>query len=133
MLPVRTHAVPQRRSSDLEAVERDRRVGDDLLAILARDPRMVLDPLRLKPLFGHTRCRRPALVLGFKVDALRLQGAMIYAGINIQLGNPLVDMVRPCLAPPLQQLGAVPVANLLPAPLTVHPHTESHTSKLQAQ
>src|SRR3546814_3926312 len=65
-----------------DAVERDRRVGDDLLAILARDPRMVLDPLRLKPLFGHTRCRRPDLVLGFKVDALRLQGAMIYAGIN---------------------------------------------------
>src|SRR3546814_8839873 len=102
-----------------DAVERDRRVGDDLLAILARDPRMVLDPLRLKPLFGHTRCRRPDLVLGFKVDALRLQGAMIYAGINIQLGKPLVDMVRPCLAPPLHQLDAVPVADLLPAPLHV--------------
>src|SRR3546814_18741902 len=45
---------------------------------------------------------------------------MIYAGINIQLGKPLVDMVRPCLAPPLQQLGAVPVADLLPEPLPVH-------------
>src|SRR3546814_9274094 len=67
-----------------DRVQCDFRPGDDLLAVLARDPGMVLDPLGLKPLFGHPRRRRPDLVLGFKVDALRLQRPVIYAGVYIQ-------------------------------------------------
>src|SRR3546814_4146480 len=87
--------------------------SDLLLAILARDPGMVLDPLGLKPLFGHPRRRRPDLVLRLKVDPLRLQRAMIYAGINIQLGQALVDVIGPRLAPFLQERRAVPLAHLL--------------------
>src|SRR3546814_5349171 len=90
----------------------------DLLAVHARDPGMVLDPLGLKPLLGHPRRRRPDLVLGFKVDALRLQRPVIYAGVYIQLGQPLVDMIGPGHAPFLQQRRAV--------------RSEEHTSELQS-
>src|SRR3546814_6995218 len=96
-------------------------LGDDLLAVLARDPGMVLDPLGLKPLFGHPRRRRPVLVLGFKVDALRLQRPVIYAGVYIQLGQPLVDMIGPGHAPFLQQRRAVPPAHLLAEALRATP------------
>src|SRR3546814_5528563 len=51
------------------------------------------------PIFGHPRLRRPDLALGFKVDALRLQRPVIYAGVYIQLGQPLVDMIGPGHAP----------------------------------
>ena len=78
---------------------------------------MILDPLGLKPLFGHPRCCRPDLVLGLKVDALRLQAAMIDPRINIQLGQPLVDMIGPCLAPLLQERVTVPLPHLLAEPL----------------
>src|SRR3546814_18748626 len=53
------------------------------------------------------------LVLGFKVDALRLQRPVIYTGVYIHLGQPLVDMIGPGLAPFLQQRRAVPLAHLL--------------------
>jgi len=127
---LRQVAPRERRLLPRDTVERDFRIGDDLLAILARDPRMILDPLRLKALFGHTRCRWPDLVLRLQVDPLCLQGAMIYAGINIQLGKPLVDMVRPCLAPPLQQLGSVPLADLLPEPFPVHLAHRQHDMRV---
>src|SRR3546814_4989468 len=70
---LRQVAPGERRLLAGDRVQCDFRPGDDLLAVLARDPGMVLDPLGLKPLFGHPRRRRPDLVLGFKVDALRLQ------------------------------------------------------------
>src|SRR3546814_18792105 len=70
-------------------------------------------PLGLKPLFGHPRRRRPDLMLGFKVGALRLQRPVIYAGVYIQLGQPLVDMIGPGHAPFLQQRRAVTLAHLL--------------------
>src|SRR3546814_2877562 len=68
---LRQVAPGERRLLAGDRVQCDFRPGDDLLAVLARDPGMVLDPLGLKPLFGHPRRRRPDLVLGFKVDALR--------------------------------------------------------------
>src|SRR3546814_11318189 len=70
-------------------------------------------PLGLKPLFGHPRRRRPDLVLGFKVGALRLQRPVIYAGVYIQLGQTLVDMIGPGHAPFLQQPRAVPLPHFL--------------------
>src|SRR3546814_14281483 len=76
---LRQVAPGERRLLAGDRVQCDFRPGDDLLAVLARDPGMVLDPLGLKPLFGHPRRRRPDLVLGFKVDALRLQRPVIYA------------------------------------------------------
>src|SRR3546814_4745070 len=65
---LRQVAPRERRLLARDRVERDLRIGDDLLAILPRDPGMVLDPLGLKPLFGHTRRRRPDLVLRLKLD-----------------------------------------------------------------
>src|SRR3546814_2277499 len=81
-----------------DRVQCDFRPGDDLLAFLARDPGMVLDPLGLKPLFGHPRRRRPDLVLGFKVDALRLQRPVIYAGVYIQLRSEERRVGKECVS-----------------------------------
>ena len=61
----------ERRLLPRDRVQCDPRLGNDLLAIRARDPGMVLDPLGLKPLFGHPRCCRPDLVLRLKLDPLR--------------------------------------------------------------
>src|SRR3546814_15242186 len=83
---------------------------------------MVLDPLGLKPLFGHTRRRRPDLVLRLKLDPLRLIAAMIYARVYIQFGEALIHMIGPRLAPLLQQRRAVPLAHLLAEAL--HPYLE---------
>src|SRR3546814_19241136 len=77
---LRQVAPRERRLLPGDRIERDLRIGDDLLAILARDPGMVLDPLGLKPLFGHPRRRRPDLVLRLQVDPLRLHRSMIHAG-----------------------------------------------------
>jgi hypothetical protein len=99
---LRQVAPRERRLLARDRIERDLRIGDDLLAILARDPGMVLDPLGLKPLFGHPRRSRPDLVLRLKVDALRRQRAMVDPRVYIQLGQPLVDMDTPRLAPFLQ-------------------------------
>ena len=60
---------------------------------------MIVCPLGILAAIEPARSRRPDFVLGLKVNPLRLQRAMIYAGINIQLGKPLVDMVRPWLGP----------------------------------
>jgi hypothetical protein len=59
---LRQVAPRERRLLARDRIERDLRIGDDLLAILARDPGMVLDPLGLKPLFGHPR-RVPGPIL----------------------------------------------------------------------
>jgi hypothetical protein len=84
---LRQVAPRERRLLARDRIERDLRIGDDLLAILARDPGMVLDPLGLKPLFGHPRRSRPDLVLRLKVDALRRQRAMVDPRVYIQLGQ----------------------------------------------
>src|SRR3546814_955412 len=67
----------ERRLLPCDRVQCDPRLGNDLLAIRARDPGMVLDPLGLKPLFGHPRCCRPDLVLRLKLDPLPRLCAMV--------------------------------------------------------
>src|SRR3546814_17673824 len=91
---LRQVAPGERRPLAGDRVQCDFQPGDDLLAVLARDPCMVLDPLGLKPLFGHPRRRRPDLVVGFKFDALRLQRPVTFAGVSFQLGQPLVYLDR---------------------------------------
>ena len=100
-----------------DRIERNGRIGDDLPAILARDPRMVLDAFALKPHFFAPHRRRPDLVLRLQLDTLRLVAAVIDPGINIERGQALVDVIRPRLAPLLQQLRAVPLAYLRTEPL----------------
>src|SRR3546814_13047370 len=92
---------------------------------------MVLDPLGLKPLFGHPRRRRPDLVLRLTVDPLRLQRAMIYAGINIQLGQALVDVIGQPPAPFLQERRAVPLAHLLADAL--RPYLAAHQPDIRGR
>src|SRR3546814_11868314 len=62
-------------------------------------------------------------MLRLKVDALRLQRPVIDAGVDIQLGQALIDVIGPRLAPFLQERRAVPPAHLLaeaPRPYLAH-------------
>src|SRR3546814_9777024 len=110
---LRQVAPRERRLLARDRVQRALGPRNDLLAIFARDPGMVLDPLGLKPLFGHPRCSRPDLVLRLKVDPLRRQRSMVDPRVNIQPGKALVHMVGPRPAPLLQERRAVPLAYLI--------------------
>src|SRR3546814_4434035 len=73
---------------------------------------------------------------------------MVDPRINIERRKPFVDMIGPCLAPPFQKLGAVPLAHLLAEPLRPYLahrqhdvrvrlglavlRSEEHTSELQS-
>jgi hypothetical protein len=61
---LRQVAPRERRLLARDRIERDLRIGDDLLAILARDPGMVLDPLGLKPCSGIRDAAGPILCCG---------------------------------------------------------------------
>src|SRR3546814_11000400 len=78
----------ERRLLPRDRVQCDPRLGNDLLAIRARDPGMVLDPLGLKPLFGHPRCCRPDLVLRLKPDPLPRYSAMVDPRTHIEPPTP---------------------------------------------
>jgi hypothetical protein len=73
---------------------------------------VVLDPLGFKPAFTHARCGRADLVLRFKVDTLRFERTVIYAGVDIEFGKPRVDVIGPPFAPLFDKIGLVPVALL---------------------
>src|SRR3546814_14425496 len=73
---------------------------------------MLFGALDLETLLYHARRGGTDLVLGFKLDSLRCQGAMIDARFDIECGEPFVDMIGPGFAPVGQQLGTVPVAHL---------------------
>ena len=102
-----------------DRVERDIGIGDDPLAIALRDGAVFLDPLGLKPAPAHARCGGADLVLRLQRNALRLQAAVIDARVDIEFGQPLIDMLGPALAPLLDQFGLVPVAHLRAEPVFV--------------
>ena len=113
-------ALGERRLLVSDRVQRDTRLRDDAFAVALRDGAVILDPLGLKPTLAHARSCGTDLVLRLKPDALRLQGSVIYAGINIQFGKAVVDVIGPPLAPLLDKLGPVPVAFLRAETLLVH-------------
>ena len=78
---------------------------------------MVVGALGVLTAIEPPRSRRPDLVLRLKLDALRLQGAMIDARVYIERSQALVDMIGPRLAPFLQQRVTVPLTHLLTKPL----------------
>tara|TARA_R110000772_G_scaffold90990_11_gene187458 strand:- start:1573 stop:2172 length:600 start_codon:yes stop_codon:yes gene_type:complete len=63
---------------------------------------------------------RADLRLWLKADALRLQAAMVDAGVNVEFGKALVDVFRPSFPPPLHHLRAVPVPHLLAETALIH-------------
>src|SRR3546814_16941120 len=103
-----------------DRVGRDTRFRDDAFAVALRDSSVILVPFGLTTALTHARRYGAALVLRLKVDALRFVAAMIYAGVNIQFRKPRLDLIRPTLAPFLDQLGAVTVSFLRAKTLFVH-------------
>ena len=82
----------ERRLLSGDGVQRHAGIGDDLIAVLAGDAGVILDPLGLKPLFRPARCGRTDLVLRLKLYPLRLIGAMTDPPFQTQLGHALVQL-----------------------------------------
>src|SRR5690606_18439093 len=74
-----------------------------------------LDAFALDPLRGCAD-----LGLRLKPDPLRLKAAMVDAGVYVEFGQPLVDMLGPSFAPTLDHLRTVPVPHLLAETVLVH-------------
>ena len=70
-----------------DRIERQRRIGEQLLAVGASDGMMLDQSLASPALLGHVRSRRTNLVLRLKVDPLGFKHAMIDASVDIQLGK----------------------------------------------
>src|SRR5690606_11322680 len=103
-----------------DRVQRHGWIGNDALAIVASDLAVhigTVGDLDAFALFALRGCAD--LCLRLQVYALRLKTAMIDAGINVEVGKPLVDMLGPTFAPPLDHLRAVPVALLLAEPVFI--------------
>ena len=122
-VPVREHRHVAPREGRLlmrDRVERQRGIGDDARAIVARDLAVHLGAVGLNPLTLDTMRGRADLALRLQRDALRLQAAMVDARVDVEFGQPLVGQLRPAFAPTLDHLGAVPVPHLLTEAVFVH-------------
>src|SRR3546814_8422341 len=82
-----------------DRVERDARIGDNPLAVLARDLAVDFGTVGELTLPLHALRGTADLVLRFKRDALRFQRAVIDARIDVEFGEPRLDMGLPSLAP----------------------------------
>ena len=95
-----------------DGVERDGRIGDDALAVAARDLAVQFGAVGLEPLALDARGGRADLALRLQRDALRFEAAMVDPRVDVEFGQPLIGELRPAFAPALDHLGAVPVPHL---------------------
>lgn len=102
-----------------DRVDRQRRVRQHFFAIGASDGVMLFEPLQRQTLRGHARRSRSDLVLRFEVNPLCLERAVIDARIDIELGEPLIDVLGPPFAPFLQEIGPIALAVLLAKPVLI--------------
>ena len=93
-------------------IKRYARISNDPRTIALGDGAVFLDAFGLKPSALHARGGRADLVLRLQANALCLKTAMIDPRIDIELGQPLIDVLSPTFAPVLDEFGAVPVAHL---------------------
>lgn len=105
-------AVGKCRLAVRDCIERDGRIGEQLVAVRARSLQMRLGAVELEPFIHHPRCRGADLVLRYKRDALHSQVAMIDALLGSELDDPGVDMLGPSIAPMDQKFGAGSIARL---------------------
>ena len=80
-----------------DRVERDIRISNDPLAIALCNGAMFLDALGLKPASTDARGGGADLILRFEADTLRFKAAVIDACVDIEFGEPLVDMLGRCV------------------------------------
>lgn len=123
-VPVRKHRHVAPREGRLlmrDRVQRNGRIGDDPRAVIARDlPVHVRAVGYVQPFALDALRRRADLPLQFKFDPLRLKAAMVDARVDVEFGQPLVDMLGPAFAPTLHHLGAVPVPDFRAETVLVH-------------
>ncbi len=114
-------ALRERRLLMRDGVQRDRRIGDDAFAVVARDLSVQFDAvgglgtLALDALRG-----RADLALRLQCDALALKAAMVDARVDIEFSHALVGKLGPAFAPALDHLGAVPVSDLPAETVFIH-------------
>ena len=120
-------AVGERRLLVRDRIERDVRGREQLLAIGPCNGVVLVEAFAFQALVDHARSGRADLVLRLQLDALRFQRAVIDARVDIELGQPGVDVLSPGLAPVGEQLCPVPVAHLRAETLFGHfAQTEHH-------
>ena len=128
-------AVPMRELRHVAAREgrlllRDRvqpkgRIGDDPLAIAARDLAVQFGAVGLiafaldAPILD-TLSGRADLALRLQCDALRFETPMVDARVDVEFGQALIGDLRPAFAPALDHLRAVPVPHLLAKTVLVY-------------
>ena len=93
--------------------QRNLRLGQDALAVPARNIPMLGRTLGILAARLTTHPRRPNLALRLQLDTLRRQCAMVDPDIMAQLGAALVDVIGPALAPAGQLGRSVPLPHLL--------------------
>ena len=108
-----------------DRVQSKGRIGDDPLAIAARDLAVhfgavgliafALDAPILDTLSG-----RADLALRLQCDALRFETPMVDARVDVEFGQALIGDLRPAFAPALDHLRAVPVPHLLAKTVLVY-------------
>ena len=74
-----------------------------------------LNSFALDPLCGRTD-----LTLRLQRNALRLEAAMVDAGVDVEFGQPFVGKRGPAFPPALHHPGAVPVPDLQSKAVFVH-------------
>ena len=106
-----------------DGVQGDARLGDDLLAVAPSDLPVIEGPLGVLASVQAPRAGRADLVLRLQVDPLRLQRAVIDPRIDVEFGQAGVHMLGPRLPPAGQEVGRIPLADLLaerPLPVRFH-------------
>lgn len=101
-------------------VERDSGIGDDPRAVCAGDLAMLYEPVGLQPIGCHALGGGADLVLGLEVDFLFLKRPVIDPRFDTELGQALVDVASPRLAPAFKNFYPVPVADLGAEAVPVH-------------
>lgn len=115
-VPMREHRhVPAREGRLLvcDRVQRNGRVGYDPRAVVTGDLAVKVRPVgSFNAVALDALCGCADLALRLKPDALSFKAAMVDPGVDVEFGQPLVDVFGPAFPPALDHLRAVPFPHL---------------------
>ena len=114
-----------------DRVQCDGRIGNDPLAIAARDLAVHFGAVGgLDPFAFDTLRRRADLALRLQRDALCLQTSMVDPRIDVEFDQAPIGDLRPAFAPALHHLSAVPVPDLPAKTVLVHRAHGQHDMRM---
>ncbi|MCY1169339.1 hypothetical protein D9M73_93640 [compost metagenome] len=110
-------AARERRLLPGQCIEAEFRLGNNGLAIGARDADMLVGTLGILAALQPPRAGRADLVLRLEINPLRVVAAVIDTGFDAERCQPVVDVLGPAFAPLLEQRRRVPLAHLRAEPV----------------